>query len=89
MQVEPKIPVGQTARAARTQPSHLPLLTLIVAPEETALSEKSAVPELPVVAVGEPPHFVMAFTLRSQDEGEARANFDVPIPPQMPSSATF
>jgi hypothetical protein len=73
MQVELNVPVGQTARAARTQPSHLPLLTLIVAPEVTVESEKSAVPDLPVVEVGAPPHFVMVPA----------------IPPQIPSSATF
>ena len=38
------------------QPSHLPLLTLIVAPEVVGLSENLAVPEEPVVDVGAPPH---------------------------------
>jgi hypothetical protein len=53
--VELKVPVGQTARAARTHPSHLPLLTLIVAPASTVLSLNSAVPEEPVVDEGDPP----------------------------------
>jgi hypothetical protein len=53
--VELKVPVGQTARAARTHPSHLPLLILIVAPASTALSLNSAVPEEPVVDEGDPP----------------------------------
>ena len=65
MQVELKLPVGHTARAARTQPSHLPLLTLIVAPETVVLSVKSAVPDEPVVEVGLPPHFVMVPALIS------------------------
>ena len=72
-QVELKVPEGQTALAARTHPSHRPLLTLIVAPESTALSSKSAVPDEPVVDVGAPPHFVIAPA----------------IPPQIPSWATF
>jgi hypothetical protein len=52
--------VGHTARAARTQPSHLPLLTLIIAPPSVAFNSKSAVPNEPVVDVGAPPHFVIA-----------------------------
>jgi hypothetical protein len=44
-----------------------------VAPSSTALSENCADPDLPVVDVGAPPHFVM----------------DPAIPPQMLSSATF
>jgi hypothetical protein len=73
MQVDVKSPVGHTARAALTHPSHLPLLTLIVAPASTALSLNNAVPDDPVVDVGEPPHFVMAPAM----------------PPHIPSSATF
>jgi hypothetical protein len=73
MQVELNVPVGQTALAARTQPSHLPLLMLIVAPDVTALRLKSAVPDEPVVDVGAPPHFVIAPA----------------IPSHIPSSATF
>ena len=71
--VELKVPVGHTALAVLTQPSHLPLLTLIVAPDVTALSWKSAVPELPSVELGAPSHFVIAPA----------------IPPQILNSATF
>lgn len=67
------LPVGHTARAARIQPSHLPLEILMVAPLDAALSVKSAVPDSPVVLSGAPPHFVMVPAM----------------PPQMPSSATF
>lgn len=73
MHVDVKSPVGHTALAALTHPSHLPLLTLIVAPEVTAFSLNSAVPDDPVVDVGAPPHFVMAPAM----------------PPQIASSATF
>ena len=45
MQVELNVPVGQTAQAARTHPSHSLLLTLIVALEVVAFSLKSAVPD--------------------------------------------
>lgn len=72
-QVDLNVPVGQTARAARTQPSHLPLLMLIVAPAVTALRLKRAFPEEPVVEAGAPPHFVIAPAM----------------PPHMASSATF
>jgi hypothetical protein len=60
MQVELNVPVGQTARAARTDPSHSLLLTLIVALEVVAFSLKSSVPDGPVVAVGFPLHLVIA-----------------------------
>jgi hypothetical protein len=53
-------PVGQVALAARIQPSQRPLETLIVAPATVVESLKRAVPELPVVEVGLPLHFVMA-----------------------------
>ncbi len=59
-QVEENVPTGQTALAARIQPSQRPLLTLIVAPGSTALSLKRAVPAEPVVDVGAPPHLVIA-----------------------------
>lgn len=48
--------MGHTARAALMQPSHLPLLTLIVAPAVAAFKVNNAVPDLPVVEVGAPPH---------------------------------
>jgi hypothetical protein len=54
-----KVPVGQTALAALTQPSQRPLLTLIVAPTVAAFREKRAVPEEPVVDVGAPPHLCL------------------------------
>jgi hypothetical protein len=73
MQVDVKSPVGHTALAALTHPSHLPLLTFIVAPATTALSLNNAVPDDPVVDVGAPPHLVIAPA----------------IPPQIPNSATF
>lgn len=60
MQVLLNSPVGQVALAALIQPSHRPLLTLSVAPETVGVSLKRAVPELPVVEVGFPLHFVMA-----------------------------
>lgn len=58
-QVDVNVPVGHTALAARTHPSHLPLLTLIVAPASTALRLNNAVPDAPEVDVGAPPHFVI------------------------------
>ncbi len=72
-QVLEKLPVGHTARAARTHPSHRPLETLMVAPLSTALRLNLAVPDWPVVVAGLPPHFSMVPA----------------IPPQMASSATF
>jgi hypothetical protein len=60
MQVELNVPVGQTAQAARTHPSHSLLLTLIVALEVVAFSLKSSVPDEPVVAVRFPLHLVIA-----------------------------
>lgn len=54
MQVLLKEPVGHTAIAARTQPSHRPLLTLIVAPVSAADRLKSALPDEPVVDSGAP-----------------------------------
>jgi hypothetical protein len=60
IQVELNVPVGQTARAARTHPSHRPLLTLIVAPASVTFNSNSAVPDELVVDVGAPPHLVMA-----------------------------
>lgn len=68
-----RLPVGQTALAARTHCSHRPLDMLIVAPVSVGFSANLAVPDCPVVDVGAPPHLVMAPA----------------IPPQMPSSATF
>ena len=68
-----RLPVGQTARAARTHCSQRPLDMLRVAPAETAFSENFAVPDCPTVEVGFPPHFVIVPAM----------------PPQMPSSATF
>jgi hypothetical protein len=68
-----KLPVGQTALAALTHPSHRPLLTLIFASAVAAFKVNSAVPEEPVVEIGAPPHFVIAPAM----------------PPQIPSSATF
>jgi len=73
MQVEVKAPVGHTARAARTQPSHRPLETLMVAPASVARSTNLAVPDTPVVDAGLPPHF----------------SIEPAMPPQMASSATF
>jgi len=70
-----KPPVGQTAVAALTHPSHLPFETLIVAPLEAsvAVSVNLAVPDWPTVVEGLPPQ-----------------NSMVPaMPPQMASSATF
>jgi hypothetical protein len=60
MQVEVRLPVGHTALAARTQPSQRPLETLSVAPDVKVLRTNSAVPDVPVVVAGEPPHFVIA-----------------------------
>jgi len=48
------VPVGQTAFAARTHPSHLPLETLMVAPDTSGVKVKFEVPEAPVVEVGLP-----------------------------------
>ena len=71
-QVAVKLPVGQTALAARTHCSHRLLEMFMVAPESTASSPNLAVPDWPVVLVGEPPHLVIGPTM----------------PPQMLSSAT-
>jgi hypothetical protein len=60
MQAHLNVQVGQTAQAARTQPSHRPLLTLMVLPAWVAFNSKGAVPDEPVVDVGAPPHFVIA-----------------------------
>ena len=72
-QVPVMLPVGQTARAARMQPSHRPLEMLMVAPCSTALSENLALPEVPSVEAGAPPHFWI----------------EPAMPPHMASSATF
>ena len=50
-----KVPVGHTARAALTQPSHLPFDTLIVAPASSGVSVNLEVPDAPIVLVGSPP----------------------------------
>lgn len=55
MQVLVNVPVGQTACAALIQPSHLPLLTLMVAPSVTGVSVSFEVPDAPTVLVGLPP----------------------------------
>ena len=90
MQVLEKVPVGQTALAARTQPSHRPLLTLRVAPATVPFSVKRAVPEDPVVEVGAPPHlkFLSAYVFSSMP-GYIYFSMVPAIPPQIPSSATF
>lgn len=49
------VPLGQTACAALIQPSHLPLLTLMVAPLVTGVSVSFEVPDAPTVLVGLPP----------------------------------
>lgn len=51
------VPVGHVALAALTQPSHRPLLTLIVAPLAafTAVSVNFDVPDAPTVVEGSPP----------------------------------
>ena len=49
------VPVGHTALAALTQPSHRPLDTLIVAPASSGVSVNLDVPDTPVVLVGSPP----------------------------------
>ena len=49
------VPVGHTACAALTQPSHLPFETLIVAPASSGVSVNFDVPDAPVVVVGSPP----------------------------------
>lgn len=64
-------PTGHTALAALTQPSHLPLLTLIVAPLSVASSVNSADPLEPLVDVGAPPHFVIAPAMPPQMLSEA------------------
>ena len=68
-----KLPVGHVNCAAFTQRSHLPLLTLIVAPASVALRVKRDVPDRPVVDTGLPPHFWMVPAM----------------PPQMPRIATL
>ena len=73
-QVALRLPVGHTARAARTHSSHRTFDTLMVAPGVTASSVNKALPERPCVTAGEPAHFVVA---------------DPAMPPQMASSATF
>jgi hypothetical protein len=60
MQVELNVPVGQTARAARTHPSHRPLLMLIAAPASVTFNSNSTIPGEPLVDVGAPPHLVIA-----------------------------
>ena len=68
-----RLPVGHTARAARTHCSHRPLEMLMVAPGAAARSSNRAEPDWPVVAAGLPPHFWT----------------EPAMPPQMASSATF
>jgi hypothetical protein len=95
--VELKVPVGQTARAARTHPSHLPLLTLIVAPASTALSLNSAVPEEPVVDEGDPPqNSIVPRQVKKSRRRRLLSQIEFviwyytpAIPPQIASSATF
>lgn len=72
-QVADKLPVGQTARAARMHCSQRPLETLMVPPLVAVLTVNLAVPDTPVVLGGAPPHFVILPAM----------------PPQMPNWATF
>jgi hypothetical protein len=53
-QVALRLPVGQTALAARTHCSHLFFVRLIVLPAPTALSVNSALPTRPWVMLGPP-----------------------------------
>jgi hypothetical protein len=72
-QVLLKPPVGHVALAARTQPSHLPLDTLRVAPLFTGVKVNLLVPLAPTVDAGFPPHFSIVPA----------------IPPQIERMATF
>jgi hypothetical protein len=54
-QVLVKVPVGQTALAARTQPSHRPFETFRVAPALSGVKVNLDVPEAPTVVLGFPP----------------------------------
>ena len=75
-QVARKLPVGQTARAARTHSSHLLLEMVIRAPDSASVGwrVKSALPTRPWVVCGEPWHLVAS---------------DPEMPSQIASSAAF
>ena len=72
-QVLLNVPVGHVACAAATQCSHLPLLTLIVAPASCTVKVNSLVPLAPIVVAGFPPQNSMVPA----------------IPPQIERMATF
>jgi len=73
-QVALRLPVGQTALAARTHCSHRFLVRAIVFPAPMALSVNSALPTRPWVMLGEP---------------SQRCCAEPAMPPQMESSAAF
>lgn len=54
-QSDVNVPVGHTALAALTHPSHLPLLTVRVAPVSSGVRVNFEVPDAPTVEVGLPP----------------------------------
>jgi hypothetical protein len=60
-----------TALAALTQPSHLPLVMIMVVPAVATSRSKRAVPEIPVVDVGWPPHCSIVPAMPPQMERRA------------------